>query len=573
MGDVYKYQTDLQRLQDSLWVLWYCFRSNVGKEVILGEFADAYVYGKTITRSKPRRRTVAEDIHTGLFVEANLVSQRVASEPRDYIYATMPPFPWYEYPTNAENISFGELFVDLYNQATQSKHTFAPKITASMIQSNATDTSNSWLPSTQQPEPQCLGDFLKLLGQRLATETPNNVSCFHVTTAVRVLAIHENIPLEFSQMIQSAIRFCEKIWKECHIGGELSKYGSYPDSSWEFGLTDAASMGWWPDIEKSKGPHLRFMEDGDQAIFTEGPSIEYKTLPDEPPGLGSIFLSSICDHDVDYVPILEYSRSILDSALCASDRKDRSSGIEYDHDVFLHEMKLRWSKPLLNTLALLTAMVNCQIGLSAARWVRKYFVPALIQYDKDNKVLGLLAKHTCSSGKFEVKEMMSVGRHLHGPSIGKDLVLVDLALPNAPIGIIPDFGQTGQPKEEFEQRMRILYRGLGKYDDSGNFEIAGISPESYAAKLRMRMQENLAGKENPDSDGGVLIPQNQCAPRGLLSKPLGLTLSTHKHSFSIRCLQLIWSKEDGLFQCSASYSRPAAKSDDYARIFKAMINP
>ena len=240
-------------------------------------------------------------------------------------------------------MSFGEPFVNLYNQATDSEHTFAPRITASMIQSNATDTSNSWLPSTQQPEPQCLGDFLKLLGQRLVTETPSNGSCFHVTTTVQVLAIHENVHLEFSQMVGWAIRFCGKIWKECHIGGELSKYGSYPESSSEIDLTDAASMGWWPDVAKSKNPHLRFIEDGHQTIITEGPSIEHKRLPDEPPGLENIFLSSLCDHDVDYVPILEYSRSILDIASCASDRARGGSGVEDDFKLFQHEMKWRWS--------------------------------------------------------------------------------------------------------------------------------------------------------------------------------------------------------------------------------------
>ena len=495
-GDLYKHQMDLQRLQDSLWVLWYCFRSDVGKEVSIVDFADAYVHSKTIARPRPRRRAVTEDIHTGFFVEANLASQRAASEPRDYIYATMPPFPWYKYPTNAENMAFGDLFVDLYNQAAESRHTFAPKITASMIQSSATDTSNAWLPSKQQPEPQCLGDFLKLLGQRLVTEIPNNVSCFHATTAVTVLAMHENMYLDPFPMIQSAMKFCENVWQNCHMGGELSKYGCYPESSWKMNITDAASMGWWPDVEKSKDPHLCLIEDGDQTVLTEGPSIEFKTLPDEIPGLESIFLSSIRDHDVDYVPILEYSRSILDSAWCASDRGRGNSDIEYDFKTFLHEMKWRWSRPLLHTLALLTAMVNCRIGLSTARWVRKHFVPALIQYDKDNKVLGLLAKHTCSSETFEVKQMMSVGRHLRGPSLGKDLVLVDLALPSAPVGIIPDFCYTKQSSKEFEERMRVLYDGLGEIVAPGKVRFVSMSPEYYAATMQRRMQEGTVNHKD-----------------------------------------------------------------------------
>ncbi len=390
LGGLYKHRTDLLRLQDSLCVLWYCFSFDDKTEVSLSDFVNAYVHGKTITRSKPRPRTVAEDIHTGFFVAVNLVSQRAASEPRDYIYATMPPFPWYKYPNNAENMAFGELFVDLYSQAAENRHTFAPKITASMVQSSATDTSKAWLPSKQQPEPECLGDFLKLLGQRLGTDTPNNISCFHATTGVRVLAIHGDTHLEFLPMIQSAMRFSETIWRECHIGGELSKYGSFPNSSWEMDVTDAASMGWWPDPEKSTGPHLRVIEGGDRPVITEGPSIEFTTLSAEPPESESTFRSIILDHHVNPVPILEYSRSILDYAWCALGRRSPNRNRKADFEKFLHEMKWRWSKQLLDTVTLLTAMVNCQIGLSAARWVRKYFVPALIQYDDDNKVLGKL---------------------------------------------------------------------------------------------------------------------------------------------------------------------------------------
>ena len=494
-GGFYKHQTDLERLLYSLWVLWYCFRSGAELEVTLDNFANAYVHGKTITRSKPRPRTVAEDIHTGVFIVVNLVSRRAASEPRDYIYATMPPFPWYKYPINAENMAFGGLFVDLYNQAAENRHTFAPKITASMIQSSATDTSKAWLPSKQQPEPECLGDFLKLLGQRLPIDTPNNISCFHATTGVRVLAIDGDTHIEFLPMIVSAMGFSENILRECHVGGELSEYGSYPSSSWEMDVTDAAYMGWLPDLEKSIDSHLRVREDEDQTIITEGPSIKFTTIPAEEE---NTFRSSTVDHHVRYVPILEYSRSILDSAWRALDPTSPNLDHKAAFRKFLHEMKARWSKPLLHTLTLLTAMVNCQIGLSAARWVRKYFVPALIQYDDDDdnkKVLGLLAKHSFPSEKFEVKQMMSVGRHLQSPSLGKDLVLVDLDVPSAPLGIIPDFNYGEDEDEGFESRMQVLYRGLWRVNPPPEeLEFVYMSPETYAATMRKRMQEP-AGNE------------------------------------------------------------------------------
>ena len=486
-GRFYKQQADLERLHYSLWVLWYCFRSGAKIEVSLGEFANAYVYGKTIARSKPRPRTMAEDIHTGSFVVVNLVSRRAASEPRDYIYATMPAFPWYSYPANAENMAFGGLFVDLYNQAAENRHSFAPKITASMIQSSATDTSRAWLPSKQQPKPECLGDFLKLLGQRLRRDTPNNISCFHATTGVRVFPIDGDTSLEFLPMIQSAIKFSESIWRECHVGGELSEYGSYVSSSWEMDVTDAAYMGWLPHREKPIDSHLRAIEDEDQTIITEGPSVEFTTIPAEQE---SSFRSSTVDHHVYHAPILEYSRSILDSAWHALDPTSPDPNHKAVFERYLHEMRSRWSKQLLHTLTLLTAMVNCQIGLSAARWVRKYFVPALIQYDDNNKVLGLLAKHTFPSEKFEVKQMMSVGRHLQGPSLGKDLVLVDPAVPSAPVGIILDFNYGDHEEEDFEGRMQVLYRGLWRFGPPEELDFVYVSPETYAATMQERMQEH-----------------------------------------------------------------------------------
>lgn len=489
-----KQAVGLGRLQDSLLTLWLCMGlAGDNMEASHCDFANAYIQGKTVTRPKPRRRTVAEDIHTGIFITLNRSSQRAASEPRDYIYAMMPPFPWYNYPPNAENMAFGEIFLDLYNQAAESRHTFVPKFTASMIQSSAADISKTWLPSKQQPDPECLGDFLKLLGHRLDTDTPDNGSCDHATTSVRVLAIEGDTNFDVLPMIQSAIKFSKDIWRDCFIGGELSKYGSYLDSDWETDIPNATHEGCSPNPEKSIDPSLRAIEDDDPKITLEGSSIGLATIPAR---LGSISRLSTADHHIDYVPILEHSRGMLAAAyyvwISTYPRPDHKTRFEK----FQHEMKSRWSKQLLHTLTLLTAMVNCQIGLSAAEWVRRYFVPVLIQYDKDNVVLGLLAKHARPSKKQRSKLMLSVGRHVQRKSLGKDLVLFDLAAPSAPVGIIPDFRYGDETEEEVEKRMRVLYRGLGGFDDSGTFKLAYTSPESYAATMRKRMQEGTVNDKD-----------------------------------------------------------------------------
>ena len=470
-GRGYRRESNLWRLYFSVSILGADFGSDAGAEVSAENFTNAYFHGKTITRPKPRRRTVEEDIYTGSFMVGNLESQRAASEPRDYIYATMSPFPWYRYPPNAENIAFGELFLDLYNQAAEKRHTFAPKFTASMIDSGATDTSNAWHPSKQQPEPRCLGDFMKLLGNRLATELPNNVSCFHATTTVQVLAIDGDTHGEVLPMIQSAVRFSKAVWRGRLLGGELLGYGK---------VTDAAPVGSWPDPENSMNLLFRGMNNEDQAIITEEPTIEVATPR---VALEDMFGSSTADYHAEYGTSLEYSRKVLSLALRASGVISPDPYSKAVYEQFQEYMESRWSKQLLRTLTLLTAMVNCRIGLSAAEWVRRHFVPVRIKYEKDYVVLGLLAKHALPSRKHESKQMMSVGRHLQATSFGSDLVLVDLAAPSAPVGIIPNFDRAHKSEEEFSRGMLVLYRGLGKYDDSGSFEFARISPESYAAKI------------------------------------------------------------------------------------------
>ena len=288
-------------------------------------------------------------------------------------------------------------------------------------------------------------------------------------------------------MIQSAIRFSEGIWRECHVGGELSEYGSYVNSFLEIDVADAVYMGRLPARKNSIVSHLGVTEDEDQTIVTEGPSVEFTTIPAE---RESTSRSSTVDHDGYHVQILEYSRRILDNAWRALDPTSPDAGHIIVFKKFLQEMRLRWSKQLLHTLTLLIAMVNCQIGLSAARWVHKHFVPALIQYDNNNKVLGLLAKHTVPSEKSEVKQMMSVGRHLQGPSLGKDLVLVDPAVPSAPVGIIPDFNYGDHEEQDVEGRMQVLYRGLWRVGPPEELDFVYMSPETYAATMQERMQEH-----------------------------------------------------------------------------------
>src|SRR6202022_2934683 len=109
----------------------------------------------------------------------------------------MPQFPWYHYPLEAEQMEFSDIFMDLYKQASGAGHAFACRITQSMTDPRAS-TENAWLPSVEQPEPRCLGDFLKLLGQRLP-RTPDNI---HFTTTVNIIEIPDDQPNLVLELIE-----------------------------------------------------------------------------------------------------------------------------------------------------------------------------------------------------------------------------------------------------------------------------------------------------------------------------------------------------------------------------------
>ena len=128
---------------------------------------------------------------------------------------------------------------------------------------------------------------------------------------------------------------------------------------------------------------------------------------------------------------------------CAVDNNRDDSAICADWGYFKTAMSGKWTNKLLQTLLLMTAMVNCQVPLSAITWARDRFVPVSVQFSTIT-VIGLLAKHACRPDLVTGQPMLSVGRHPRGPSIGKDLVLADPRM-KVPVGLIPDFYATSRP--------------------------------------------------------------------------------------------------------------------------------
>jgi hypothetical protein len=167
----------MERMCDSLFVLAYEFAST-NRHSDIANFIRAYINCETISKPKAvPNRSLTDDIHTGDFRKTMLVSMRTASKARDYIFSTMPQFDWYNPPKNAKSMSFNEIFLDLCQQTKGTGHAFAYRIPRSLTDSKSASnySENAWLPSPDQPEPKCLGDFLKLLGQRFTGQHSLNM--------------------------------------------------------------------------------------------------------------------------------------------------------------------------------------------------------------------------------------------------------------------------------------------------------------------------------------------------------------------------------------------------------------
>jgi len=469
LEDIHRNYEDAIRLADSLYVLAYSFtNSYIGDQGVDGilSFLHAYIDGGTVVRTRGVERSETENIHTDNFKIMHGGSNRVATEPRDYVFATMPQFPWYHYPLGAENMPFSDIFFDLHLKASRASHAFACKFTQSMTDTEVSGTE-AWFPSKDQPNPECLGDFLKLFGQPITLPKLGEPSPIHVTKEVYLIEDLKQLDGsldEIFDILEAAMRFSEANWSESQRGGELSKYGSYPDYKWTINILDAARSGFCRkdstvEVSEHEGTQVVMVHAHGEYVDDES----WYGAVDDPRAQWEKF-------EPGYVPLLEHSRRILALMWGGLEGVSRNPSQEVDWKSFKGYMRGKWSKPLLRTILLLAAMVGCEIGLSAATWVRKRFVPVLVHYGNHEKglILGLLARHpyeNCNS-ILTPRQMYSVGRHVnseHGKGFCQDLVLVDPER-KMPVGILPNFLPHVRSNEMFVERVTLLYQTVKSED-------------------------------------------------------------------------------------------------------------
>ncbi|RYP53090.1 hypothetical protein DL768_001867 [Monosporascus sp. mg162] len=427
--------TDVIRTEDALYSLAETFThgQNTESTQALVEFMRAYITGGTVHRSKPPARRFDEDIFSNSFVEYYVASNRVATKSRDYIFATMPQFPWYHYPKEAERMLFSEIFSDFYGQAVAAGHSFSSRITQSMtdLQSLA-DPNDSWGPSKDQPEPKSLGDFLKLLGHRLDLPPEGQGTPIHFATVALVspFVFSSDDPIdETLALIESAMRFSPWTWSLSHKAGELSKYGAYPESAREISLLKALLKdGANRDQANVMGIHEAIAEEGQRRASEEW--------------------------------IIPQAMKILDLMFGTVDKYQNNAVLRSEWHIFRNGSDAEWPADLRRAMIFLAAMVSCQVPLSAYEWAQKHFMPVRVDFRESGTLLGLLARGGSGETSRGLPGSVYVaGRHVSRVTRGRDIVLVD-PKSKVPIGLLPDFAHPAQPAGEFVRRMHMLYGQL-----------------------------------------------------------------------------------------------------------------
>lgn len=249
----------------------------------INTFIKAYMNCGTVTRVRSLDRTAEDTLHTiegGQFRLVNQASIRVVEKPRDYIFATMAQFPWYNSPLNVNDVSFTDIFRDLYDQSSTSGHRFTPRILQSMTDPNAVN-EDAWKPSDDQPDPACLGDFIKLIGRKIGPSPqltgPPLQASLHATSPVSAKPCGNESEELVLRVIESAMNLSVQAWGEAHKGGELSKFGSFPEEDWVLGDFDAVRCGW---RAKSSDPQFKFMEHEDGSYSMSAGRVEYEEIPE-----------------------------------------------------------------------------------------------------------------------------------------------------------------------------------------------------------------------------------------------------------------------------------------------------
>lgn len=237
-GRILSGQSDILANVDRLWTFSRAWASHGKDKTPSGDeqlsFISAFLNNKEVSRDFPGGLSLSGAIEDGFFIQSN--STRRTTKARDLILSTMSQYDWYSAPSPqvVRGMGFGRLFQDCFSQARHADRATLPKITAGMVGEQGTllETSNV-------PEPELLGDLVKLFG--LATEgaLQHDTDCALGAELgpVVVRSIESCDMSTILRILEGSLEFSKNTW-ELARKGELSLHGAWPDLKAIFAAED-----------------------------------------------------------------------------------------------------------------------------------------------------------------------------------------------------------------------------------------------------------------------------------------------------------------------------------------------
>ncbi|CAG7556530.1 unnamed protein product [Fusarium equiseti] len=293
---------------------------------------------------------------------SQLNSMRVTSHPRDFILATLPQYGWYAPPTQARSMSFGELFVDCFEQGRRACRGFAPLISSGIIDGGRTDQPVS----DEVPTPTCLGDFVKLLRGPVPHSVPYLPRWAVLDCQIIPVKLHDVPPvMEIAlYIIRRSMEMAAAVWAMAHRG-ELHAYGTWPEcyegpnvdvelevldlerelQLFRLGTEDARK-----EAEDLRSRRIRFRHE-DRVKQRESLSPHFCSM--NAICIINLMWAGNFEQDEGLKPEWEWVRNWL--------LKQAPNHLYIAH------------------LVQLTAMISCGLGISAFEWVQQHLAPMLVE--------------------------------------------------------------------------------------------------------------------------------------------------------------------------------------------------
>ncbi|KAL5625663.1 hypothetical protein FOBRF1_000006 [Fusarium oxysporum] len=257
----------------------------------------------------------------------------------------MSQYDWYSAPSPemVRKMGFGPLFRDCFAQARHANRATLPKIIAGMVgeQGGSLETSNV-------PEPELLGDLVKLFGLATDGALQHDADCALGVELgpVVVRSIESSDISTILRILEGSLEFSKSAWGLARRG-ELSLHEV------------------WPDFK----------------VISEAEDEE----------LGDENISSRNDN-------LRHNNAIQFLNLMALGFFD-GGGTQMDSDSFKRDLISTNPSKFSKTLVRLGALISCGIGVSAYLWSKKVWTPVLVTIGKTD-LLGMISSSELANNSF-----------------------------------------------------------------------------------------------------------------------------------------------------------------------------